>query len=395
MGRLLSLPPYREFAECFWAAESWEKATWLQRMRGMTIDPRLPGSRKLLEQMLDEFLPLFRSNRFNLCGDETYDLGKGHNATYAERHGIAQLYLDHLKFLRKTAARYDKRLMFWGDVMLQHPEAIDQVPDDTIALDWGYDRRTKFEKINEFIRRGKAAYACPSTRGYQVVFNEVDEARANIAGYVRTAQRLGALGVLITDWGDMGHFNMLACSLHGLALGGAMAWNPASSEKGAFDKAFSQLFFGDETGAVAKLYKEAGRCLVNSWPFMLADLKPDTRGPCAEDKLAQAFEAIRHCQQQRLVCAEEGLADNEDVEELRLAIMAQELNAKKYELLQAMAGQLPLRKKKFVAFSRDLHGFVRAYHKVWMKLNRPSGIKDIERALHRIERQARRIAVMS
>ena len=201
MGKVLSLPRYRKLAEVEWPARNWKTATWLQRLRGATLNPRRPESKRLLEQMTVDFLRCFSAPFFNMCGDETYDLGRGSAGKDARE--IEELYLDHLAFMRKLAARLGKRLMFWGDVMLQHRRAIRKIPKDCIALDWGYSPTTCFEKIGEFLRCGLDAYACPSTRGYRVVFNEVEEARANISGYARTARRLGATGLLTTDWGDM------------------------------------------------------------------------------------------------------------------------------------------------------------------------------------------------
>ena len=93
MGRILSLPAYRKLAESEWPARDWESAPWRMRLRGATLNPRLEGSRRLLRNMLDEFLPLFSSVHFNMGGDETYDLGRGANAAYVRRHGSAALYV--------------------------------------------------------------------------------------------------------------------------------------------------------------------------------------------------------------------------------------------------------------------------------------------------------------
>jgi N-acetyl-beta-hexosaminidase len=197
LGRILSLPQYRDLAEVEFPAPSWEAATWLQRLRGATLNSRDPDAQELLRHILDEFLPCFSSPRFNLCGDETHDLGK--SSPGASPGEIACQYNDHIRFLRKEAARHGKSLMLWGDMLLHHPDAIDDLPVGCEILDWAYFPSNKFEKCGEFISRGLSTTVCPSVRGFGRIFNAVEEARTVLAAYARTGQKLGARGLLNTD----------------------------------------------------------------------------------------------------------------------------------------------------------------------------------------------------
>ena len=267
LGRLLSLPRYRDLAEVEFPAPSWESATWLQRLRGCTINVRDPDAQELLRRILDEFLPCFSAARFNLCGDETYDLGK--RTPDAAPADLARQYVDHVRFVQKEAARHGKSLMLWGDMLLKHPEAISALPPGCEILDWAYFPSNRFEKCGEFISRGLPTTVCPSVRGFGRVFNAVEEARVVLAKYARTGQKLGARGLLNTDWGDYGHFNMPPCALHGLALGAQLAWNPANDEGAAFDRAFSKILFGADDARPAELFALAGSApeAVAAWPF--------------------------------------------------------------------------------------------------------------------------------
>ena len=267
LGRLLSLPRYRDLAEVEFPAPSWESATWLQRLRGCTINVRAPDAQELLRRILDEFLPCFSAARFNLCGDETYDLGK--RTPDASPVDLVRQYVDHVRFVQKEAARHGKSLMLWGDMLLKHPEAISDLPPGCEILDWAYFPSNRFEKCGEFISRGLPTTVCPSVRGFGRVFNAVEEARVVLAKYARTGKELGARGLLNTDWGDYGHFNMPPCALHGLALGAQLAWNPANDEGAAFDRAFSKILFGADDARPAELFSLAGSVpeAVAAWPF--------------------------------------------------------------------------------------------------------------------------------
>lgn len=284
MGRILSLPPHRDLAEVEFPAPSWEAATWLQRLRGCTLHTRNPDAQELLRRILDEFLPCFSSSRFNLCGDETYDLGK--RTPGATPPDIARQYTDHIRFLHTEAARHGKSLMLWGDMLLQHPEAISNLPDGCEILDWAYFPTNRFEKCGEFISRGLTTTVCPSVRGFGRIFNAVEEARTVLAAYARTGHRLGARGLLNTDWGDYGHFNMPPGALHGLALGAQLAWNPDNDEGASFDQAFSKILFGSEDTRPAEFFSLAGSVpdAIAAWPF--APLKnippPDDPAPARD-----------------------------------------------------------------------------------------------------------------
>lgn len=381
MGRVLSLPAYRGLAEIEWPAKDWRTSTWIQRLRGATINPRRPGSRRLLRRMLDEFLPAFSSSHFNLCGDETYDLGAGLKDRRPSR--IAGLYLEHLRFLRGVARRYGKRLMFWGDVMLHHPRAIRDIPRDAVVLDWGYSPDTPFEKAGRFIRAGLETHVCPSTRGYRVVFNEVEEARGNISGYARAGRRLGASGLLTTDWGDMGHFNLLACSLHGLALGAAMGWNPASDEGAEFDRAFALQVFGDRSGDAARLFVRAGTTGLARWPLLLSP-----PGAQASDRAA-ARKALRLRGEVSSLPSAFGrlrggyLVGPTDLDELRVAARALALNVERILLDHRPSA------RRARAYVSRLRRFADDYAGVWRRANRRSGLPELLAAFRRAAAAAR------
>ncbi len=380
MGRILSLPPYRHLAEIEWPARDWASASWIQRLRGATINPRHPEARKLIEHMLEDYLPLFSSGQFNLCGDETYDLGRGANAPYAARHGLGQLYLDHLRFIRRVAARHGKRIQFWGDVLQQYPEAAAGIPSDCTVLDWGYYPQTPFEKMGLFIRQGLDTYACPSVRGYKTVFNEVEEARGNIAGYARAGLNLGAKGLLNTDWGDMGHFNMAGASLHGCALGAAMAWNPSSDEKGGFDQAFSRRVLGDASGVAGRLFVQAGSTHFFGWPFLGVRTEPAPRTAPRLREARRLSEALPGWAETFRALRPTRLATAAELEQVALACEAIGLNVE-YTLLMSLPPGSRQARAAARRLSEMLRAFSGAFARSWKASNRAAGLDEIRRRI--------------
>jgi hypothetical protein len=254
--------------------------------------------------------------------------------------------------------------MLWGDMLLKHPEAIADLPEGCEILDWAYFPSNHFEKCNEFITRDIPTTVCPSVRGFGRVFPAVEEARLVLAKYARTGQDLGAQGLLNTDWGDYGHFNMPPAALHGIALGAHLAWNPAHDEGPAFDRAFSKVIFGSDLSRPAELFALAGSApeFLAAWPFAPLKNIPLPENPA----LAQEFAT------QALAWADEfsGLsatewADETDHAQLALACRFLHFNA-------LVAAGAPATQTRPL-----LDDLEQAYAPLWFAESLPRGLLDI------------------
>jgi hypothetical protein len=255
------------------------------RMGHYTLDCRNPASLELVRELILELRPLFRSNKFNLCCDETFDLGRGRNADFAARHGTGRLYVDFLKKLVRIVRAAGCTPMFWGDIIGNHPELVRELPRNVIALDWDYSANLKDTKSRLFRRARVPFYVCPGVCGWDRWIHDLDTATANITRFAQQGRRDGASGLLNTDWGDRGHINPLGNSWHGLALGAAAAWHTraagADAASGAFDVAFGAFELDDASGRAVALMREAGRMNVVSWRLLTLWLDPTPHRPTA------------------------------------------------------------------------------------------------------------------
>ncbi len=264
MGRILSMPRYRQLAEIEPARE-WADMTWLQRLRGATIDVMNPESMRLVTRMWDELLDAFSSPVVNICGDEPHDLGRGRNRECIGEGGIAGAYRDWIRGVTEHCQRRGRRVQAWSDVIVKHPEiwpellehgaqlGMNATPADSrgpkpaarlTVLHWGYDDQTDYAATQRFIDSGAATIVCPGVVGWKRILNAMDAAERNIATFAVWAGKCGAAGMLNTDWGDYGHFNSPACSWHGLALGAALAWRTDHETGNSFDRRLAWWMFG-------------------------------------------------------------------------------------------------------------------------------------------------------
>ena len=232
------------------------------------LDPAVPP---LLEDLYDQLLPHFKSSLFNVGLDETLDLGQGRSAEACERSGRTRVYLDFLQKVHRLATERGRRILFWGDIILKNPELIPELPEDAIALEWGYDADHPFaEDCGRFAEAGLDFYVCPGTSSWHSFGARLDNALTNLAQAALHGHAAGGLGYLVTDWGDNGHLQPLSASYLPLLAGAAFAWNTSTANEDAPPVArwFDVHLAEDPTGTLGGVYEGLGNayCLTGAPP---------------------------------------------------------------------------------------------------------------------------------
>jgi len=222
--RLLSLLRYAHLDEVGWR--------W-------TLTPAREETYRLLDELYADYLPNFSSTWLNVDCDETWDLGTGQSKELARQFGKGRLYLRHLLRLRDLAARYGRRIMVWADILLHYPVLVRELPDDVLVLDWHYEAQERYPSTELLGSLGRAFWVCPGTSSWNTLFPRIENALANIRGLVRDGLAHGASGMLLTDWGDYGHYQPLSLSLFAYAAGAAVAWSGPDIAQESLDRAFA------------------------------------------------------------------------------------------------------------------------------------------------------------
>lgn len=243
-------PRLRPLAE---VSEPYEADTGDFVRRPSTLAPNHPGTLRFLRELYDELLPNFSSRFFNVGCDETWDLGRGQSRELCARLGKGRVYLEFLKKIHREVVRRGRRMMFWGDIILHYPELIPELPRDVIALNWGYEADHPFEKeAAQFARAGIPFYVCPGTSTWMALLGRHDNAFANLRAAARAGRRHGAIGYLITDWGDGGHPQPLAVSYAPFLLGAALSWCESTANERLLAPVLSRDVFCDATGRIPR-----------------------------------------------------------------------------------------------------------------------------------------------
>jgi hypothetical protein len=268
-------------------SEPYEAETKDFLRRPTTLAPNHPGTLPFLRGLYDELLPNFSSEFFNIGGDETWDLGKGQNKKLCAAKGKGRVYFDFLKKIQREVSARDKKMMFWGDIVLKYPELIHELPENVIALTWGYEADHPFAKeAAQFAQAKIPFYVCPGTSTWQTLIGKHDNALANLRAAAKAGKKFGAIGFLNTDWGDGGHPQPLAVSWPLFAAGAALAWNSNKLDEQNLLAVLSRDVFEDATGKIAEAgfnlgfaHQKLGVQALNETPLgtVIAAPKPEDR----------------------------------------------------------------------------------------------------------------------
>ena len=251
----LADPRLKKLGEVSEPYEGGDAATGNQEFlrRPTTLAPNHPGTIKFLRGLYDELLPNFTSKSFNVGCDETWDLGRGQSKKLCETKGKDHVYLDFLKKIHREVSARDKKMMFWGDIILKYPNLIRELPKNVVALNWGYEVNHPFAKeAAQFAKAKIPFYVCPGTSTWQTLVGKHDNALANLRAAAKAGKKFGAIGFLNTDWGDGGHPQPLAVSWPMFLAGAALAWNAKDFDESKIVPVLSRDVFEDSTGKTAK-----------------------------------------------------------------------------------------------------------------------------------------------
>ena len=271
--------------------------SFIERMRHHTLNVADDRAFAFSTQLVDSYLQLFRTKRFNICADETFDLGKGQSKQEAQRVGVATLYATYVGKLCEHLSQQGREPMFWGDIAIEMPEILETLPNNVTLLNWQYDPEATDEKIQLVAKAGAKQIVCPAVWGWNALLPRIDDAWNNIARIARYGVDCGAEGMLVTDWGDFGHVNDPRMAVPGMIFGAQYAWNPAGDTAESIVKdtdensaendllaRISRVEYGDCSARFVALLRSASAQAVFTWRELVEYLElDDGAGNCNTD----------------------------------------------------------------------------------------------------------------
>ena len=105
----------------------------------------------LFAELFADMASLHPSGYIHIGGDETRLLGHCSECSKkVQEEGKSKLFVDYMKMMCDIVTSLGKRPVMWADIVLKYPEAADELPEETIFVDWNYGWSTNyFGNINE------------------------------------------------------------------------------------------------------------------------------------------------------------------------------------------------------------------------------------------------------
>lgn len=252
------VPEQQTFGHLHKALRLEEYAELAEIPHGDVLSPQQEGTYKLVADWYRELNELFPSQFFHIGADETFELGEGQSREAARARGVGAIYFEHLNRVREVLKPYNRRLMFWGDIALRHPELIGNVPKDMIVMNWQYGARDDFSAvIKPFKDAGLDQFVCPGASNWNQIFPNLDNATKNIVNFVRDGQNAGAIGMMNTTWDDDGE-TLFESTWYAIVLGAAASWQEGAVDVQKFDGDFDWAFFRNDGDHFVKSTRALG-----------------------------------------------------------------------------------------------------------------------------------------
>jgi hypothetical protein len=364
-----------------------------------TLNPFDPGSLKFVASLYAGLLPNFSSRFFNVGGDEPWELGKGKSKTMMSERGEGRGYLEYLLKLRELVMAADRKMLFWADVIIKYPGLVPELPQDMIALEWGYEADHPFDQhCAQFAQAGIPFYVCPGTSSWNSLSGRTANAIANLSNAAANGIKHGAIGYLTTDWGDNGHWQPLPISYLGFAYGAALSWAYRPNEQVDLPAMLDRFVFQDKSGVLGNLAYDLGN--IGHWPGLaypngqllftilqqprqttldrmtnpaaFGSAQPPLTANILHDVLAEIDRITR-------------LLEGAGVQRLDAALIVDEFRLVADMLRHACYRGLmllddPVRKPDVMI--ADLEHIIARFRRVWLARNRPGGLED---SVHRFD----------
>lgn len=243
--------------------------------RPSTLHPD-PANAEFVVGLVRELAATVRARRVNIGADEPWELGKGRSAPDAAERGLGRVYLDHLLRVAIPLRDDGYEVLFWADVLADHPELADVLPAGLTPVVWQYDSPTHAraavqraseeqhrqwaadgfdvaalsggfrERAKALIGAGRPFWVAPGTSSWNSVIGRLDNAVENLLDAAEVGREHGAVGYVVTTWGDNGHHEPPTLTCPPLLLGAALSWCLDSNRSLDLPAALDRIVFAED-----------------------------------------------------------------------------------------------------------------------------------------------------
>ncbi|MGV8138938.1 MAG: family 20 glycosylhydrolase [Mangrovibacterium sp.] len=169
---------------------------------------KVDEDQKLFSDLFEDMASLHKSKYIHIGGDETRLLGYCPVCSAkAEEEGTSKLFADYLTMICKAATEMGKIPVLWSDIILKYPEVVDQLPKETVYVDWNYGWKINyFGDINKLLSKDLNFWGSPAIRSHPDNWYTTDWEKHfnNQRDFIPYARKAGYKGIVMTSWSTSG-----------------------------------------------------------------------------------------------------------------------------------------------------------------------------------------------
>jgi hypothetical protein len=208
-----------------------------------------------LEELLKVVFELFPSEYFHMGADESWDVGLGESKKLVDETNIAVVHANHYKKVYNICKKYNKKVIMYGDILLDHPEILSLIPKDILIVDWQYHVTENYPSTKIIKDAGFNYIVSPSVWNYLSTFPANVNSLPNIKYFVKSGLENESVGMINSNWGDYGAETFKEFVLYNYAWSAQCSWDYAQSNLSKFSKDYFYDFFGTNDERFAIIYE--------------------------------------------------------------------------------------------------------------------------------------------
>ncbi len=256
--RLLSLPNNRKYAEL----QAPGTKPW-------SFSPVNEDAFQFVTQLIDEVAAATPNPYFHIGGDESEDIGEGTSKETVEKIGVGKVHAQYYsKLIRYIKDKYHRDVMLYGDMLLKHPDALEDMPKDAFIVDWHYSPQSDYSTVRILKEAGfKNIIVSPGVWGWANYYPNYIFAYSNISVFCDTARKEKCRGSITSSWGDDGAENLRENNFLVYAYSAAADWESASPDFNGFCQRFIPVNYGFTSQEMARAELLLGSVNLPSTPY--------------------------------------------------------------------------------------------------------------------------------
>lgn len=165
-------------------------------------------NKELFTELFADMASLHPSKYFHIGADETRLLGHCPVcAAKAKEEGTAKLFADYITMICKIVTDMGKIPVLWADIVTRYPDVVDQLPKETIYVDWNYGWAINhFGDIGKLLDKGVNFWGAPAIRSHPDNWYTVNWKLhfKNQHDFIPYSRNAGYQGMVMTSWSTSG-----------------------------------------------------------------------------------------------------------------------------------------------------------------------------------------------